>query len=1012
MNTNRKSKIRNLLCSIIAIFAFIFTNIFLLSTKATNVYADLSNSNKIEINNENFTKDSGNIFPIKSVTGFTAYSNNEEASNSNPNCGVIDLLDDDYATRFSIAQENRLGIDNRVLMLSSESQDINFGYRTKEAIKMNANSNYMVTVDVYTEQNAEIANISLYNNNEVFTSLSKVSSYCTWTTYHLFVKTAEEAVELKLGLNIVGQGSVLFDNISCYELNNKELQDKIEKQTTSHIEYAYKNEVNNELTVANYTANDNQLYTGSKYISLPTTNFIDGKNDEEYTEISTVNDSDGTNSSAIKINNKQKTFVEYTTADAIINAKQGLVYKVSVTAKTKSLSGKASLRLVDTSITEELTSEEKEKNTISITSNTSSSVNNNYQNFVFYIKSSPKKDTNYKLVISLGEEENLTSGELYISQINVTKIKTSNIKSDSNCKTIDLVDKYALSGNSLYVNNGEFDAYSIEDAEKPFPAKASNWTETTGTGIQTYGVVNTLKANFDKLTNKLIYPYVDETNENILMMYNQNADSLIYTSESKSLTANGYHKFTIDVQSQAESIKISLMAKKEGNEFEIASKSILTGAKTWTTLTFYIKTGSQPIDAYLKASLISSNEACAFIDNVTFDYPSAHEKGYNEATNSDFTAKVDLTDLLSNKLFTAEANENANYEIIDLENADFNTLVGSENVENFEKFTFENKKVIKLQNRNDTDFHASSNLAYKMSSGKKYKLSIDVFSVGLRTEVEDADFDKMGFGIKLSGFEKSMSAKQTNGLWKTYTFFINPENDVTSYLELHLGSEDLAISGTVYFGNIQFVELEEDEDFENLKTMENTLVLKEVEKSKEEDNKKDETTNEEKSEIDKQTLLYLIPSIVFALAIVITIVGVFSRKIKWKKRSKKSKNAYDRNKTVNKQYYERKATMLREQKLRELNKQVEDLHKERLSYEEEYKHNISKLREMKIKRASKIEITKLEHEMKKAQKLSASIGMSVSKLEREIEYMKTDLYYNSLVKKLASQGVEETEKAE
>ena len=67
---------------------------------------------------------------------------------------------------------------------------------------------------------------------------------------------------------------------------------------------------------------------------------------------------------------------------------------------------------------------------------------------------------------------------------------------------------------------------------------------------------------------------------------------------------------------------------------------------------------------------------------------------------------------------------------------------------------------------------------------------------------------------------------------------------------------------------------------------------------------------------------------------------------------------------------------------------------------------------MKIKRASKIEIAKLEHEMKKAQKLSASIGMSVSKLEREIEYMKTDLYYNSLVKKLASQGVEETEKAE
>ena len=103
--------------------------------------------------------------------------------------------------------------------------------------------------------------------------------------------------------------------------------------------------------------------------------------------------------------------------------------------------------------------------------------------------------------------------------------------------------------------------------------------------------------------------------------------------------------------------------------------------------------------------------------------------------------------------------------------------------------------------------------------------------------------------------------------------------------------------------------------------------------------------------------------------------------------------------------------MLREQKLRELNKQLEDLHNDRIKFEEDYKHNISKLREMKIKRASKLEIVKLEREMKKNQKTASVIGISVSKIEREIEYMKTDLYYNSLVKKLASQGVEENEEA-
>lgn len=1010
MNTNRKSKIRNLLCSIIAIFAFALANISLLSFKATNeVYADSNASNEIEINNSNFTKDSSNIFPIKSVSGFTAYSNNEEASVTNPNCGVIDLSDDDYSTRFSIAKENRVEIDNRVLMLTSESTNVNFGYRTSNSISMNANSNYMITVDVYTEENADIANISLYNGSNTLTELNGINSHNTWTTYHLFVKTAEEALDIKLGLNIVNQGTVLFDNISCYEISNADLVDKIQKQTDAGIQYAYQNEVDADHLVVNYTISNNKFFDGTNYVTLSTTNFIENKNDEDYTEISTVVDNDGTNNSAIKINNKQKTFVEYTTANDLLNFEQGLVYKVSISAKAKNLSGKASLRLVESDLTEEETSEEMEEKTITISSNTSSTINNNYQSFVFYVKSNPKKDTDYKLVISLGAEDNLTSGELYISQINVTKIKTSDIQSVSNSKTIDLVGDYALSGNSLYINNGKFDAYSIEDVKNPFPAKATNWTETTGTGTQAYGIINTLNDNFSNLTNKLNYPYASEQNENILMMYNENADTLIYTSESKSLSANSYHKFTIDVQSQAEAVKLSLMAKKDGNEFEIASKSILTGSQNWSTLTFYIKTGSQPIDAYLKATLTSNNQACAFLDNATFDYPSANETGYNNASNSDTTAKVDLTDLLSNNLFTGEENSNAVYEIVDLNSADYSELVGNENVESFEKFVAENKNIIKLQNLNDTDYFVASNIAYKMTSGKKYKLTINVYSIGLKTEVEDADLEKLGFGIKLTGFEKSFYAQQSNLVWTTYTLYINPNSDVTSYLELSLGNDDLAASGTVYFGDIQFVELDDEEDFDNIKNQGSTLALTEVEQTSTDDSEDNETSKEEKSEIDKQTLLYLIPSIIFAIAIVITIVGVFARKIKWKKPSRKTKNSYDRKQTVSKQYYERKATMLREEKLRELNKQLEDLHNDRIKFEDEYKQNLSKLREMKIKRASKLEIAKLEREMKKNQKTSSVIGISVSKIEREIEYMKTELYYNSLVKKLSIQGVEESE---
>ena len=128
------------------------------------------------------------------------------------------------------------------------------------------------------------------------------------------------------------------------------------------------------------------------------------------------------------------------------------------------------------------------------------------------------------------------------------------------------------------------------------------------------------------------------------------------------------------------------------------------------------------------------------------------------------------------------------------------------------------------------------------------------------------------------------------------------------------------------------------------------------------------------------------------------------RKIKFKKPVKKSKIEYDRNKTVSKQVYMRKATTERENKLRELNNDLEKLIAERTKFEEEYKKDLSKLRELKIKRASSAEITKHEREMKKNQKLSASLGVTINKINSEIEYAKTDSYLNDLMRKLAREN--------
>ena len=68
---------------------------------------------------------------------------------------------------------------------------------------------------------------------------------------------------------------------------------------------------------------------------------------------------------------------------------------------------------------------------------------------------------------------------------------------------------------------------------------------------------------------------------------------------------------------------------------------------------------------------------------------------------------------------------------------------------------------------------------------------------------------------------------------------------------------------------------------------------------------------------------------------------------------------------------------------------------------------------MKIKRANPQEIAKLEKEMKKNQKMSSTLGVTANRINDELQYVKTDAYLNSLVKKLSRESaikqVEETE---
>ncbi len=1027
MNNTRIKSINKTLCYILAFLLASIGCISLLNIFRPSMYTYAATSTEgmkeLSITNGKFDKNPKSTYPF-SPDSFDDYIYNTEVNNVTPNVnsGVVNLKglnDEDFADKLSDVPVNQ---DSYVLMIDSENYDThryyttNFGYRTSSSnkISLDAGKYYMISVYAYTLQNDGIASIYLYNGNEVLAQHKKVSSPNRWTPYYFMVKTNNnESLELSLGMYLDGAGTVLYDNVSCHELNASLFRNKSKQSNATIVDQVdnivsrYTITAGNKLTNA-YDENDDS--------GITQIDFVNGKNSIEYTTGLTTNNniSDGDNKTALAITNIKETFVKYSTEDDFIRLESANVYKVAVRARVDgyngTFNGKATLQLIQTN-----NDDPKDSEVISITSKTSSEINNKFVDYTFFINSHPTQDSTYKLLFGLGDIETLTQGTFYLSSVTVSKTNYDAF-SNADKNKIDLAKDLIYSDSEIMLDNGTFDGFKINDYNEPFPATPIDWSVGLGEHTQYYGVVNNNDRNlFSNLG--INAPYNHSDNENLLLMYNTTNDTLTYTSESKSITADSYHKYKVSVMSVNAPIKLSLVATKDSNTIELSS--ILVNSATWQDITLLIHGGHEDMNVSLKVKFTTTNGAgYAYVDNAKFDYPDTAKSikdQYTQATNNETTILADLSNLLytnhttpwsETSYFTGSGSQGVQFGIIPINNNDeslTNNVVSNEDLTNFKKAT-NNVLAVRLDNGYYT---ISSNLGYKMESAddKFYQISVSVFTKELACSTLTEEEILKAVGIKLSNFDETFTEITSDGDWTKYTFYIDPSETTTTNLTFNIGAEDQLVSGTVFFSDIQFKTLTSEEFNTNAIESDYVKVLKNVVEPTE-----DEDTESEDTAGNNSNWIYYIPSILFAVAIVIAIVGVLARKIKWKKPTKKSKTAYDRNTTVSKQVLMRRATTLRENKLMELNKDLSTLTEERSKYETEYKQNLTKIRELKIKRANPSEISKLEKEMKKYQKLSANIGNTINNLEAELEYTKSEAYINSLMKKLAREGNSSEEK--
>ncbi|MCQ2555750.1 MAG: hypothetical protein MJ149_00255 [Clostridia bacterium] len=977
--------------------------LFKISNSKVSAYAT---SEKVTISNSNFTSKSTKSAP----TDFTFVNSthaSETYSAQTVETKVICLTDLEYhkynlASRFS-------DTDDYVLMFkNTASATLDYGYRTSSTISLSADSYYMISADVYTDTADGIASMYLTgaNKQEVY-ALRNKSSKNQWTTYMFFVKTTE-AKSVYLELHINGKGVVLYDNLSASKLSADEYNLR-------------KSSANNKTYIATEVAPITSFEFESGLLTEvekqdATTTLLNLGSDTEVPD--TFN-----NQSALKIDATSGK-ANYDVNSSNFTFLPNRIYKVSVIAKAKSVAsnGKVTLTYSPTVKADVTTSTEK---SLSITSSTSSSFTNNYKVYSFYVKSHPTETKTYKL--NIGVEKAVA----YFSQIQLSNVSYStynNVSTGSVAQTIDLAASYTSSSTQM-LENGHFDDAQAKDAEKAYPADPASWTVTTGKQdhTQVYGVINTAELASLQTNYNLIYliPYLttpDRTlpSNNMLRLYNSadaEKDPLSYKSSTKTFAAKETHKIIVSVLPQNAPTDLSLVATVDEKEVTICSYSVQpTGS--WQTVAFYVNGGERDLEVALKVSLTSQNYAYAFVDAAWFDYyaqptsvdatkDTIRHTVYNQIVSADLTnlvvAETPEKNYATPLYFTG--NGTATNAGIITNTTSHSALVNEAYKTSFETIGNSNSLAINMLEKGSYSF--TSKLPYALNQDKHYAISLKVYTENLET-----DENGHGLTLKLSEFEEEFKNVSTekdgaNG-WKTYTFYVNPNKTVNSYLTIALGSEELKASGKVFVADIAV-----DDSLENFNSVskENALFLTktiEAEEESEEETEPEET--KENTGISTQTLIYMIPSIIFAVAIVITVAAVLMKKVNFKKPAKKTKNEYDRTKTVSKQFYMRKATMLREERLRELEKQAEELKAQREQFEQDYKHNLSRLRELKIKRGNPAEIKQLEKEMKHAQHTASGFGLTLSKIENDIAYTKTDAYINSTIRKLQSAPIKVEEK--
>ena len=950
---------------------------------------------------------------------------------------------------------------NLMINATEKSGPARFGYRTSSAITLEEDSFYRISVLLYTQQTEEIiekddddndivvqeetdprASIyltGLVDEEDELYSKTKYEYFSTlgaWEEYFFYVDTEEsKTIHLQLWLGSKTspvQGAVFFNNVSIIRYSEDAYVEQVSNLTDSNDDNhniislrntttsPFENNDFEDVTLGGWTrlVQSTSNPTHQLYKSVDVNSFTKVNDDLTITAPGTNCSAD--NTLALFMYNKVDGYQALESSPITINKQT--YYRLTFWAKSDCGKTAATVKLVDK--TEENPVESASLTTSSTVTKDSNKFRNDWTKYTFYIYGPALNSKEVTAQIWLGTQDSKASGYVFVDdfRIEVVDFETYNANSsNSNTTTLDL----NASNDKYNIDNENFDLIETNSSENIYPANPKNWTRNGNmTSTAFSGVINTNETEFNKIefpngqepSCPKALPNTNTTDNNVLMIGSIDERNVqTYTSNALSIGANDYYSYSFYVMTN---YARNLENKNYGARVRIASSdltvfdyfNIYYGDNNWHRIEVRVKNGTSEA-ANISIDLTFENTTgYVFFDKIEartltqsiyentslldkdaeYYYVDLSQENFENHTFNKYNTSVNGTEVPNNwKTATGNTNtEFVNSGIISADNAllaDINpSLSGNDNF-------------LYISSLSDTYFGYTSATSYTFESEKYYKISVNVLTRYLNQEDKDEDIN-YGASIRLADSSEIMLCGiDTEGVWQTYTIYASFTTSLTSKITLALGYIDEITAGEVLFDKLTIETITEDKYIEEYDVADPNKIATFIDYTEPKEEEETEDDEPWSNEFD----WFLIPSLLTGLAIIISVVGYYARKIKLNRKPRVKTN-YDRRKTLDKDIDRREKIALRQQIIEELNAEITTIDKEIEEFNVLANQQLEEIRAQIKAEQEELEKVKLDIEIKKKE-ATANREKQLKETPDFVADKRAEKEYNNFISRLDKQ---------